>query len=721
MQANTHSPMNLFGLHVRYVVPLFQRPYVWDEAKQWGPLWEDVRALAERLQEAGKPPAWGPSPVAPHFLGAIVLDQVMNPSGFISVRHVVDGQQRLTTLQLLLDAIQEVVEQHGDTADATGLQALVLNPSAVAASQDERFKVWPTTRDRAAFRAAMDNEMVVPAELHTSQIVKAHTFFKETTCDWADVTGDSDKATARLSALTRAVRDHLKMVVIDLEPGDNAQVIFETLNHRGAPLLAADLVKNLVFRIAEAKGVDLEELYAKHWEQFDGDHWRQVITQGRLYRPRIDVFFNYWLTMHLVREVPTDRIYTEFRDQLLHGPDPDLSGILKELAHDADVYRRLDTLPWNSAAAIFRYRVLQALDSGAVTPFLLWVMRWPESDMPSDQRDRALRSVESWIVRRALCRLTAKNINQVVLELLRRLAEAGPAMAGETTEQFLSRQTADARLWPDDDMVTSALAAEPIYRNLVRARVRMVLEALEDDLRTPKAEQDRCPRNLTIEHVMPQAWSEHWGSDIAGDDAGAVRRDRLVHTLGNLTLVSKKLNPSLSNRPWTSRESKSRGLGQTGKRAALLEHSNLKLNAKLVSSHEAAWTEDAITVRTGELTKRLFMIWPRVGAPLPLAAAPMERDKPADYIDQSPEGQAGKYEPLSLWLSSQQSSRLAMSFDDVETILGFELPPSARNHLPYWYGHAGSALCRAIHGAGWKATGVNLTAETAGFIRDGQV
>lgn len=111
MQANTHTPAVIFGSHVRYVVPLFQRPYVWTEDEQWGPLWDDVRTLAERVMEA--PVGYGATPVAPHFLGAIVLDQQPNPAGFIQVRHVVDGQQRLTTLQLLLDAAQEVTEKHG--------------------------------------------------------------------------------------------------------------------------------------------------------------------------------------------------------------------------------------------------------------------------------------------------------------------------------------------------------------------------------------------------------------------------------------------------------------------------------------------------------------------------------------------------------------------------------------------------------------------------------
>src|SRR5207248_10895292 len=107
---------------------------------------------------------------------------------------------------------------------------------------------------------------------------------------------------------------HVKMVVIDLEPGDNAQVIFEPLNHRGTPLLAGDLVKNLVFQRAEAEDEDVQSLYDRFWAPFDSNVWRRPIKQGRLFRPRIDVFLNYWLAMRLRHEVMSDRVFSDFRE-----------------------------------------------------------------------------------------------------------------------------------------------------------------------------------------------------------------------------------------------------------------------------------------------------------------------------------------------------------------------------------------------------------------------
>jgi hypothetical protein len=706
MQAQTLSPAGIFGYHIRYVVPLFQRPYVWSLEDQWRPLWDDVCVVAEHLLDA--PAGYGAPSVPPHFLGAIVLDQQFIPSGFIAVRHVVDGQQRLTTLQLLLDAAQYVVEQHGASMDAQALRVLVLNDPSITQHVDEVFKVWPTDRDQAAFRAAMDNAATVPPELRSSRIAQAHAFFVEQITEWAQVTGDPDKVAVRLNALVRALREHLKVVVIDLENGDNAQVIFETLNHRGSPLLAADLVKNLIFQLAQTQDADIEELYRDHWAPLDNDYWRQPVAQGRLFRPRIDVFLNYWLTMKLRREVHTDRVFSDFRDLVLTRQPP-ISDLLAELAADAKVYEQMEKLPAATVEGTFYYRVIKALDSAAVGPFLLWILRWDDGAMPPAQRHRALRALESWIVRRALCRATSKDMNRMVVELLRAIDEGGPAAVGDTVEELLAGQQADSRYWPDDLTLSAALHEEPIYKNLSRPRLRMVLEAIEDSLRGPLGEGQRCPRNLTVEHVMPQAWHEHWGA--------------VIHVLGNLTLVGGRLNPTLSNRPWTAEQAKARGLGNHGKREYLLKHSLLKLNAELVAEHDDTWTEDDIRARGEALAASVAVIWPRPDTETgqrtarSLAAQPSASSSAAPEKAGNAASHAGKYRQLWRWLQDQGRDDVKCSFTDVEQVLGMPLPPSARNHLAHWYGYEGTALGRAIRDAGWRASGVDLTDETVTFVR----
>lgn len=718
MQAQTHSPASIFGHHIRYVVPLFQRPYVWTEDDQWQPLWDDIRTLAEHVLDT--PPAvFGAPTVSPHFLGAIVLDQQSIPSGFIGVRHVVDGQQRLTTLQLVLDAAQWVVEQHGAAMDAQALRILVLNDASIAQHPDHVFKVWPTDRDQAAFRASMDNNTEVPSELRTTRIARAHLFFVEQITEWAQVREGQESAHLRLNALVRALRDHLRLVVIDLEPGDNAQVIFETLNHRGSPLLAADLIKNLVFQIAQAQQADVDHLYQTYWKPLDSDHWRLPVAQGRRYRPRIDVFLSHWLTMTLLREIPGDRVFADFRDHMTNT-ELELPVLLATLANDAAVYSRMDNLPADSVEGQFHYRVIRALDSAVVSPFLLWLLRWDSARMPTAQRDRAIKALESWMVRRALVRSTAKDVNRVVLDLLRALDANGPEVAGDTVEKFLTDQQAESRLWPSDQALHHALDESPIYKFLTRPRLRMLLEALEDSLRGPLGEGQPCPRNLTVEHVMPQAWREHWSLDEDTEQA-ALDRDSLLHSLGNLTLVTGKLNPALSNRPWTNTESTDHALGSHSKRAYLLQHSQLKLNSALAVENEIQWSEDTIRARGHRLVQRICEIWHRPRTAPHRVISEIEETSEPDTSDESETtatSHAGKYRALREWLTQQETSEINLSFNEVEEILGIPLPTSARVHLPHWYGYDGTALGRAIRDAGWKARGVDLANERVTFISD---
>jgi hypothetical protein len=268
-------------------------------------------------------------------------------------------------------------------------------------------------------------------------------------------------------------------------------------------------------------------------------------------------------------------------------------------------------------------------------------------------------------------------------------------------------------------MLQESLTDAPAYTALLRPRLRMVLEALEDQRRTEKSEPGRCPRNLTVEHVMPRAWREHWGGDVV-DEVQAVHRDALVETLGNLTLVNHHLNPALSNRPWTDAEAVGRGLGSTGKRSELLKHSTLKLNADLVSGNPEAWTEAAIRERTSRLARKLAQIWPRPEGtdPVRLSDAQSEAQPTLSTDAGHPGATAGKYQALTAWLGSQTVESLLATFDDVEDVLGSPLPASARTNLPYWYSTS-NPLGAALRAAGYKPTGVNLTTEEVTFVRMG--
>jgi hypothetical protein len=721
MQAQALTPAEIFGYHVRYVVPLFQRPYVWNRRDQWEPLWEDVRAVAQRLLDG--PPTNRPA-VAPHFLGAIVVEQAPTTVGSVAVYHVIDGQQRLTTLQLLLDAARLVAQELADpsrddaatepepgtdgadvAADAALLARMVRNDPAVRRDNDE-LKVWPTLADRDAYRAALADVA------GTAPVAQAHAYFVEAISEWVY----AGPAATRLSALTRALTAHLRAVVIHLDPGDNAQTIFETLNHRGAPLLAADLIKNLVFRLADARGLDVVGLYQRYWSELDGPFWRAYVRRGRQVVPRIDIFVNYWLVMRLTREVRTDEIFAGFRDHL-DTVDERLEDTLTALARDAETYATaLTEEPDDAVAAQFCYRVFEALDTGALMPVYLWLMRWSPQRLPVEQRDQALHALESWVVRRWLCGLPSKDTTNVVLDLLSEVEDAGPELAGEATEAFLLRQRISARVWPADPVVRKALKTSAVDGRPLRPRLRMVLEAIEDHQRTEKSEGQACERGLTVEHVMPLGWRQHWNG--GADPATAVLRDTLVHTLGNLTLARWKLNADLGNLPWTDGEAGAQGLGGTGKRSELARHSLLRINADLVSRNPDAWTADAITERSAALATVIIALWPRAVptrppadppalVPIESSVSPVSTVSTVEVDELADLGTGSKYPRLTEFLRQQTADPLPLTFQQVVDVLGGPLPPSARTSIPYW-SRNNAALGKAISAGGYRPTNVDL-------------
>ena len=174
--------------------------------------------------------------------------------------------------------------------------------------------------------------------------------------------------------------------------------------------------------------------------------------------------------------------------------------------------------------------------------------------------------------------------------------------AGDRIEAWLAQQRTATRYWPDDEQVRSALLDFPAYRRLGRGRLRMVLEAVEDDLRgwtggKTGYSADRVRRaSHAIEHVMPRKWTSHWRK-TAGfvDDA---ERENLVHTLGNLTLLTKKMNSTVSNGPWNT------------KRAHLRKHEPLLLTRDLLDQAGDAWTADTIRARTRKIVEAILTVWP---------------------------------------------------------------------------------------------------------------
>ena len=239
------------------------------------------------------------------------------------------------------------------------------------------------------------------------------------------------------------------------------------------------------------------------------------------------------------------------------------------------------------------------MNVGVVTPLLLWLL---SADLSAAQLSNCLMAIESFLVRRVVCGYSARSYGDLFVGLIRKLADASAGDVDRVVVSYLGGQTAQATLWPSDEELREKFVTAPLYQYLTRGRLRMVLEGIEAELRTNKAESQELPGNLYIEHVMPQTWRPNWPLPMeVAEDEEAADRDRTIHTIGNLTLVNNRLNSSLSNAPWDK------------KRKTLADHSVLFLNKHLVNEGPEVWDEAAIKERAKWLHERAVKIWPHAG------------------------------------------------------------------------------------------------------------
>jgi len=603
METQVRTPQMVFMQPQRLVVPLFQRPYVWNEENQWEPLWDDVVRVAERVLSR---PA---DKHHPHFLGAVVLQQVQKPTGQMQERTIIDGQQRLTTLQLLLDALHAELLAVNADQPALRIEPLIANNPAFCVNPTDRFKVWPTNRDRPAFNAVMGAMPPVNYEqigFRGERMVEAHRYFAERARAWL-AAADQEVVKARAAAIETVVRDLLQMVVIDLSADENAQEIFETLNARGAQLTAADLIKNFIFQRLLDTGTNVEDAYQQYWKDFETGFWEAEVSVGRLRYPRSSIFLNHWLIARTGEEVVAREVFDRFKRYADHDAHMPMIRLIEQVHRASQVYRHFITAAGTLTGPIdrlglFGYRT-GVLESEVIKPLVLCLLDPELPAVPAAQLSKALDVIESWMVRRMLVRATTKNYNQVVAELVGLLRQSDRSNAGDVIETWLASQSSGSRYWPDDAEVREELTSLLAYRRLGRGRLRMVLEAIEDYRRgwrdgKPGLGEERVARGtLAIEHVMPRKWHTHWPLNGAQE----AERDRALHTLGNLTLLTRKLNSKQSNGPW---------LGQDGKRAGLEQHDVLFLNRKLLKAAGDQWTDDAIAERTKDLIEAILRIWP---------------------------------------------------------------------------------------------------------------
>ncbi len=596
------------------------------------PFWDDLQSKADKLLE-------GP-PKFHHYMGALILAPGADgySVGRISSVLVVDGQQRLSTFQLFLAALRTVATERTQAGIVDKLDVYIFNDKRGAAPNalpSDLLKLVPTPADRAIFRDLMTESFATVRARHPDAFYKnggiikgrapkallAFLYFQEKIshyADWGSVDPDLDDwlesfgkedpsdglAGQRLQALTDALLLHFKLVVITLEEGDDAQVIFETLNSRGEPLLAMDLVRNNIFHRAEALGESAEQLFDTRWKPFDAHFWKEDAPRAKPKRPRIDHFLSYALTAQTGQETSLRELYAEYR-QFIRP---------KGKARFASVSEELD--------ALLRFNpIYEALETGKGDPNVAWLGRklavWEIATVYplvfatavadiSDTDKRAIYDlIYSYIVRRAICGLTAKNMNKNFARIVSIFREQGVSL--ENFRSSFVGQTGPAVRFPGDAELTEAVLNQPIYKNILRSeRLIDIYWELEKTTRTKFQVDDRRPDYLSIEHILPQTWVTYWplrdgrivpATRIYTDEemaAAARDRDSYRHRMGNLTLVTAPLNSSMQNQGFNKKRER-------------LSKSLLAMNGSIAEANN--WDEDGIIRRGHELAKLAIGLW----------------------------------------------------------------------------------------------------------------
>ncbi len=604
MKPYTRSIIELFDGKKRFLIPLYQRQYAWRATPQLDLLWEDIERAVSRLMEDR-------STLTPHFMGAIVISQIKTFGKQVQAFEIIDGQQRLTTFQLLLAALRDVARSHGSKYDSE-IQKYLLNDGVMENPAVERFKLWPSITDRRSFISIIDSDAdldgIVMRPNDEDGVVRrsvaAHAYFKDRIEQHVTENGEFEEH--RLEILFEALKEGLAAVSIELESGDDPQTIFETLNSRGVDLTPGDLMRNFIFQRAKGLGqtdhsLMVDKLYEKHWLALDRAFWSQTASRGRQTRTRLDWMLTDHLTMHIGSLVSVEGLFESYRRWILtNRPFSSVTAELESITATAAVEKRLFDQNTDDPIGNFG-RFADAFDVSTVMPLVIYLATEPSV---AAEIDRALEILESYILRRDICGLTNKNYNRFFVGLIDRLRETDGDKIDEMVAHLSNRQL-DTDRWPAEEEWRNGWLSRDQYKGARQSRLRYIFEAIEVAKRSALNEAIEIKSALTIEHIMPQRWRESWPlpgfEHFDKDDTDIdfimrqTDRDLVINRLGNLTLLTGALNSAVSNGSYSV------------KMPAVRSHSSLALNRDL--NQFDRWDEETVTARGLHLFETANRIW----------------------------------------------------------------------------------------------------------------
>jgi uncharacterized protein with ParB-like and HNH nuclease domain len=629
MEANPTLIINYFSGFKQNVVPLFQRPYTWGE-KQWRTLWEDILSFYDYPEAENR---------ATHFMGAVVTMPARSVPVGVSKFLVIDGQQRLTSIAVLLCAVRDALSAT-DEVPKRRIQNFYLTNDGYDGL--EFFKLLPTQGDRPGYSPIVQKSGGVFPD---SQFKRAYEFFRRRLRDQVEEGKSLDAV-----KILQLVETRLMVVMINLSDNDDPYLIFESLNFKGSPLEQADLVRNyflMRFTVNEQQAV-----YENLW----------LPMQNRL-GASLTEFMRHFLGAE-GEEVRKGDVYASIKRLVTDAETASVKVLMTRMEQLSLLYGRIVTANAEPNAQFGNYfECFRRLDFGTVYPLLLALYEdYEDGQFTEDEFLGVLRILFSFIIRRMVVGVPSNSLAGLFVGL----CKVKPVT--ETPTAWLSevlRTEEKNRRWPNDEEFSNAWMRAQLYGS--RA-CPIVLETIEAQFEHHEAVQ---PDQITVEHVMPQTLSAEW-QDMLGTEALATHSNWL-HTIGNLTLTG--YNPELSNKAY-------------GEKRAVYALSHFELNRYF--SNVDSWGQAMIEDRAAALLKSALQLWPRPADTVRDPISVAKRTPPAAFHS---ECVRCVEDHLKVRLSKLSQTKYESGDGHIRMVCAVSGEHTETNGIPYyWFGFDQSQL-----------------------------
>jgi len=573
INANKELLNSFYSNNLQYVVPFFQRAYVWNN-DNWDILWEHINRIADKTLNNSK---------NEHFIGTLITKQRLSNAIGENKLDLIDGQQRLTTFSLLIKAIATKAsgqDPYSKLKEKTNELVVFEN------SKGEKYiRVEHSRNDKDYFEAIMLDKDLSLLTNKEHKILKCYRYFL------IKLENQTDE---QLDNLKTIILSNVPVISMLLAAGDDEQEIFDTINSLGVRLTTGELLKNFIF-----SDNIIKPLYETLWESvFEDDEeqilfWNKPKTSGRIVRANIEVLLYCYLIIQKKTAVELEKLFGEYKKWLFGKTSNEKVAFLKELKEYAAIYfnfpegTELNEIGFSQEEEKF-FHIIEKLEITTVYPLILYIYK-----QVSDKNTRLqlVKIIESYLVRRNVCRLTTKNYNNLFIQIIGKLIDL-KSITVDNLKTVLTGFTEDTNKFPSDLEFTTAFSDEAISN----PNAREILFCISlYQIYNPKNDVSKLSSSsYSTEHMLPQKWEENWGGK-GMDDASKIQRNKKLKTLGNLTLVTKSLNSSMKNAGWDK------------KKKALKEFSLLKITTDYIDNIE--WDESKIDGRASDLASMALKIW----------------------------------------------------------------------------------------------------------------